>query len=150
MKDIPNIYTQSFTAYFLNVFLGSSNQIKALDYFVLNGVSNNEFKFVKPELVPKNNNVESIPVNNNINSKVNTINEKENQNSKNNEDNKKKKKRRKNKGGNKNELNIDLKFYLTENLIGTNVNLLIETSNELSLFLKSSEVSFKIININII
>ena len=139
MKDVPNMHSQAFSAYFLNVLLGTSSQIKALDYFTLSEItSNNEFKFSKPSEDGKNNHEnKNNKTNNNI---VDKEEDKENKD-------KKKKRKRKNKGTN-NEIDVDMKYYLTENLVGSSVNYLVEdicNFKNFSYFLKSSEVRFYII-----
>ena len=121
------MHNQAFVAYFLNVFLGHPNQIKALDYFNIN-IINNETKYTKPEIL-KMSSGENSPVN----SKVASTN------------NDKKKKRKKKQKNNKTEINLDLKYFITENLIGSNVNFLVESHLEATYFLKPTEVRLNLI-----
>lgn len=126
LKTVPQMFANSFSAYFLNVFLGHPNQIKALDYYTLNLIGNNRtFRFTKPEVLSKTNSGENLIKDNKQNSK---------------ENDKKKKKKRRNKTGQQ-EINVDFKFFLTENLIGGNVTGLLDCC-ETGIFLKASEVSF--------
>jgi len=134
VKTVPMMYSHAFAAYFLNVFLGHPNQIKALDYFNVSITNSNTFKFTKPETLINNDSGENTDKSQNTTNKVNNTN-KESENGK-----KKKNRKRKNKG-NKVDINLDFKYFLTENLVGTNVNILID-SQETSVFVKPTEVIF--------
>lgn len=138
LKSVPSMYSQAFAAYFLNVFLGHSNQIKALDYFNINIIAG-AFKFSKPEVLSKTNSGENSP----YNSTSNTTKGKEgNQNLTKGDDKNKKKKKKRNKGPNKTETNADFKHYLIDNLVGSTVTCLIETLEESTIFMKPLEVIF--------
>jgi len=130
IKNTPATYIQLFTSYFLNAFLGHPNQIKALDYFNISIINGNNYKFVKPESLVKNDSSENTTTNSKNNTKKNTEDDK----------NKKKKKKR-NKGANKADINVDFKHFLLENLCGTAVNGFIDSTDETSIFVKPSEVS---------
>lgn len=129
LKETPSGSSHAFAAYFLNIFLGHPNLIKALDYFNVS-YSGNSFKFTKPEQLSKTNSGENSPVN----SKTVT----------NKDHDKKKKRRKKNKGGNKPDIDIDLKYFITENLIGSSVCCPIENKAD-NFFIKPSEIWSKII-----
>lgn len=131
LKCIPSSYSQSFSAYFLNIFLGHSNLIKALDYFN-HDVQNNVLKFSKPDVLSKTNSGEISPTNNKT-TKDKTVT---------NDDKNKKKKRRKHKGTNKPEFSNNMRYFIGENLIGSMVNTLIDWTEESNLFIKATEVSF--------
>lgn len=133
-KTVPMMYSQAFAAYFLNVFLGHSNQIKALDYFNVSATNSNAFKFTKPETITSKESGENTEKSTTTTSKVSNTN-KESGN------NKKKKNRKRKNNGNKVDINLDFKYFLTENLVGANVNFPIDT-NETSVFVKPTEVIF--------
>lgn len=128
IKNLAYSYVEAFTAYFLNVLLGHPNQIKALDYFTLTLDEERKFKFSKPEADGDNKQTKQT----NQNSKNTNTNT--NHKSK---DDKNKKKKKKNKG--KAEINLDIKFFLNENLVGNNVTGFIDF-DEQSLFIKPSQV----------
>lgn len=142
LKNTPSTYSKIFTSYFLNIFLGHPNQIKALDYFNIQVINGNTYKFIKPEVLSKKDSGENSPINTTSNSTKIT---KENKDDKN-----KKKRKKRSKGGNKAEINVDFKNFLFENLVGTSVNGLIETSDEVNIFVKPSEVSKNILFIFLI
>lgn len=132
IKDVPNMHCQAFTAYFLNIILGTSYQVKALEYFDISEITyNNEFKFCKPDLNKKNND----------NSNTITTDKEDNKDNKDSKD-KKKKRKRKNKTNN-NDIDVDMKYYLIENLVGSNVNCIIDnisSNKNYTYFVKPSKV----------
>lgn len=123
VKAVPNYLVKSFTAYFLNVLLGSPGLVKAIEYFNIRLDTDGNMSFAKPEENEKKEK-EQRPIATQHVQKVNK------------ESDKKKKKRKKK--GNKG-FDTDIKFYLTENLVGSKLSNIFQSSDE-QLFLKPSQV----------
>ncbi len=128
IKTFPLSSYQAFTAYFLNCLLGHTNQIKALEFFNT-VILNNSLKFSKPEQISRCDSEE--------NTKKTTSKEKD----------KKKRRHQKKKKNKDQEINLDLKYFLTENLTGSSISTLIEQSTSDSYLIKPSELWNAIVKI---